>query len=409
MAQFHVTVDDEIVRGLFQRDDGLTRLVECVLNQVLEAQVAEQLQAAPYERTPERQGYRNGYRERELKSRVGKLELEMPRVRQGTFSTELFARYQRSEQALLVAMMEMVINGASTRKVRRITEKLCGTEFSKSTISELCQRLDEVVREWNERSLGENRYPFLIIDALVLKVRKGGSVRSMSVLLAVGINQEGYREVIGLRLGDSESFDSWSEFFGWLKQRGLKEVELVVSDDHRGLVKAIEVHFQGTMWQRCQTHLLRNVLEACPKTLQGELHRRLRLVFDAPDLRTARRLLDDVLADFQERAPRAMERLERGFEDAMAVMALPEPYRRRLRTTNGLERLNEEIRRRERVIRIFPNEESVLRLLGALLLEQHEAWTTERRYLNMGAYWEWKRAQENATTSDQRQKGEAAA
>lgn len=409
MAHFYVTVNDEIVRGLFQRDDGLARLVECVLNQVLAAQVAEQLQAAPYERTPDRQGYRNGYRERELKTRVGKLELTVPRVRNGTFSTEMFSRYQRSEQALLLAMMEMVINGVSTRKVRRITEKLCGTEFSKSTVSELCQRLDEVVREWNERSLGENRYPFLIVDALVLKVRKGGSVRSQSALLAVAINQDGYREVVGLMLGDSESFDSWSEFFAWLKQRGLKDVELVVSDDHRGLVKAIEVHFQGATWQRCQTHLLRNVLEACPKALQGELHRRLRLVFDAPDLKTARRLLDDVLADYQERAPRAMERLESGFEDAMAVMMLPEPYRRRLRTTNGLERLNEEIRRRERVIRIFPNEESALRLLGAVLLEQHEAWTSERRYLNMDAYWEWKRAQENATTSDMRRKEDSAA
>ena len=249
MAQFQVTVDEDVMRGLFQRDDGLARLVEAVVEQILEAQVTEQLQAKRYERTEDRQGYRNGYRCKELKTRIGTLQLRVPRVRNGEFSTELFARYQRSEQALVLALMEMVINGVSTRKVRRITEELCGTSFSKSTVSDLCKQLDPLVAEWNERPL-EGPYPFLIVDALVLKVRKGGRVRAQSVLLAVGINQDGYREVLGLQVGDSESEDSWSRFFQWLKGRGLRGVDLVVSDDHRGLVKAVQRHFQGASWQR---------------------------------------------------------------------------------------------------------------------------------------------------------------
>jgi len=408
MAQFQVTVDEDVMRGLFQRDDGLARLVEAVVEQILEAQVTEQLQAKRYERTEDRQGYRNGYRSKELKTRIGTLQLRVPRVRNGEFSTELFARYQRSEQALVLALMEMVINGVSTRKVRRITEELCGTSFSKSTVSDLCKQLDPLVAEWNERPL-EGPYPFLIVDALVLKVRKGGRVRAQSVLLAVGINQDGYREVLGLQVGDSESEDSWSRFFQWLKGRGLRGVDLVVSDDHRGLVKAVQRHFQGASWQRCQTHLIRNVLDACPKALQTELHGRLRLLFDAPDLATARRILDDILADYEQRAPKAVERLEAGFEDAMAVMALPEPYRKRLRTTNSLERLNQEIRRRERVIRIFPNEASVVRLIGALLMEQDEEWLTGRRYVDMNAYWEWRATRGAETDSHAVKERDAAA
>lgn len=380
MAHFQVIVDEAIVQQLFQRDDGLALLVQQVVNQILQTQVTEHLQAGPYERTTERQGYRNGYRERTLKTRVGPVVLDVPQVRNGSFSTELFSRYQRSEQALVVALMEMVINGVSTRKVRRITEELCGTSFAKSTVSDLCRRLDGIVQDWNERPLGEKAYPFLIADALVLKVRKNGRVRSQSVLIVVGINQDGYREVLGLRIGDSESLNSWSEMFDWLKRRGLRGVDLVVSDDHAGLVRAVATHFQGASWQRCQTHLTRNILDACPKALQPEVHARLRLIFEAPDLDTARQFLQETLSTYEDRAPRAMQRLEAAFEDAMAVMALPQPYRRRLRTTNCLERLNEEIRRRERVIRIFPNEASALRLIGALLMEQDETWSTGRKY-----------------------------
>jgi putative transposase len=368
----------------------MAKLLEKVLNEVLKAEVAEQLQAEPYERTEDRRGYRNGYREREMKTRVGTLELAVPRTRDGSFSTELFSRYQRSEQALVLALLEMVINGVSTRKIKRITEKLCGTSFSKSTVSELCKRLDPVVTAWNERDLSEKAYPFVIVDALYLKIRKDVRVVSQSALIALGINEEGYREVLGLKIGDSESEATWSEFFTWLKSRGLRGVELIVSDDHGGLVNAIRRHFQGASWQRCQTHFKRNILDSCPKALQVELKARLKLLFDAPDLVTARKLLDDILADFSEKAPKAMSCLESGFDDATVVMSLPQPYRRRLRSTNILERLNQEVRRRERVIRIFPNVESAMRLLGALLMEQDEIWSTGRRYFNMERYQEWK-------------------
>jgi putative transposase len=394
VTHFQVTIDGSLVQQLFQRDDGLAQLVQHVLNQILQAQVTEHLQAAPYERSEERQGYRNGYRERTMKTRIGPLVLDVPQVRKGHFSTELFSRYQRSEQALVLALMEMVVNGVSTRKVQRITEELCGTSFSKSTVSDLCKQLDAIVKAWNDRPL-EKAYPFLIVDAIVIRARKEGRVRPQSALIVVGINQDGYREVLGLRIGDSESLSSWSELFAWLKGRGLHGVDFVVSDDHSGLVQAIETHFQGATWQRCQVHLMRNVLDACPKAIQSELHARLRLIFDAPDLSTARQLLDAILADYESRAPKAMERLEAGFEDAMAVTVLPQQYRRRLRTTNCLERLNEEIRRRERVIRIFPNVESAERLLGALLMEQDEAWSTERKYFDMTAYWQWRQQEKD--------------
>ncbi len=390
MTQYQLTLDTETVQRLFTGDGQLGRLVEAVLNQVLNAQVTEQLQVAPYERSEQRQGYRNGYKPRQLTTRVGALTLLVPQVRDGAFSTELFARYQRSEQALVLTLMEMVVNGVSTRKVARITEELCGTAFAKSTVSDLCKALDPLVTAWNERDLSAQRFPFVLVDALVVKVREAGRVRAVSALIATGVNEQGYREVLGLQVGDSESERTWQDFFTWLKGRGLGGVDLVVSDHHGGLVKAVQVQFQGATWQRCQTHLSANIADATPKALQEEVHARLRPIFTAPDETTARTLLARFVADYQTKAPAAVATLERGFEDATAVLALPAPYRVRLRTTNGVERLNEEIRRRERVIRIFPNRESVIRLMGALLMEQDEVWTTGHRYFDMTAYWQWR-------------------
>lgn len=244
-------------------------MVEKVLNKVLNMQVTDVLGAKPYERTDSRQGYRNGYRDKVLNTRVGRITLAVPQVRNGGFSTDLFERYQRSELALLVAMMEMVINGVSTRKVARITEELCGSEFSKSTVSELCKRLDPIVQEWNERPLGDKCYPFLVVDAIVVKVRKGGRVCTLSVMISIGVNMAGYREILGIKLGDSESYAGWTEYFSWLKQRGLRGVDLIVSDHHEGLVRAIQTQFQGVVWQRCQTHFIRNILDNPEATPTG--------------------------------------------------------------------------------------------------------------------------------------------
>lgn len=388
MARHQLTIDDEMLHSLFENDDGIARLLEEVLNQILDAQTTDHLKAMPYERSEERQGYRNGYRSRELKTRVGSLELRIPRVRDGSFSTELFGRYQRSEQALVLALMEMVVNGVSTRKVQNITEELCGTSFSKSTVSDLCKGLDPLVRQWNWRAL-ETEYPFVLVDAMVFKSREGGRVRYRSAHIAVGISHEGYREVLGLGLGDSESESSWSDFFHRLRDRGLRGVDLVVSDDHGGLVKAAHKHFEGATWQRCQTHLKRNVLDKVPKSQRDELSVQLKVLFDAPDAETARHLLEGIFDKYSKKLPRAMQCLEDGFEDAIAVMALPAKYRRRLRSTNMVERLIREIRRREKVIGIFPNMDSALRLLGAYLMERDEDWISGKKYFDMTDYWEF--------------------
>lgn len=397
MAQYQITVDSEILHHLFlkdAKDSGMAKLLESVLNQVLEAQVTEHVGADRYERTDDRKSYRNGSRPRPLSTRVGTITLSVPRLRDGSFSTELFARYQRSEQAFVLALMEMVVSGVSTRKVSQITEELCGAEFSKSTVSSLCQNLDPIVKAWNNRPLEDHRFPFVIVDALYMKVREDGRIRSRGVLIATGINTDGYREVLGFQAGDSESESTWSELFAWLKSRGLKGVDLITSDSHGGLVSAIRKEFQGTAWQRCQTHFMRNILDAAPKSLQTEIHGRVRAILDAPDLQTARLLLAQTIEAFESKASKAMKVLEEGFDDATAVLALPERYRKRLRTTNSVERMNEEIRRRERVIRIFPNRDSLERLIGALLMEIDEKWASGKKYLDMSEYLEWREANE---------------
>jgi putative transposase len=397
MAQYQITVDQEILHQLFlgERDAGVAKLLESVLNQVLQAQVTEQIGAKPYER--DRKGYRNGSYSRSLTTRVGTINLRIPCIREGQFSTELFARYQRSEQALVLALMEMVVNGVSTRKVSQITEELCGTRFSKSTVSELCKQLDPIVEAWRNRPLSDRRFPFVIVDALYLKVREDGRVRSRGVMVAIGINTDGYREILGIMVGDTESETSWSEYFRWLKQRGLRGVDLIISDDHGGLVRAIRRHFQGVTWQRCQTHFIRNVLDSTPKALKEEIHGHMRNILHAANIKTARLLLSQTIEAYKEKASKAMRILESGFDDATAVLSIPERYRRRLRTTNSLERLNQEIRRRERVIRIFPNRQSVIRLIGALLMEQDEKWASGRRYLNMEEYLSWRESNSPTT------------
>src|SRR5918911_204000 len=391
MATYEITLNEEQLSGLLTEDKGLQGLVETVLNQGLEAQVAEHIGARPYERSTGRKAYRNGYRPRTRTTRVGPLVLHVPQVRDGSFSPALFARYQRSEQALVLALMEMVLQGVSTRKVAAVTEQLCGTRFSRSTVSQLCGALDTRVQAWNERPLGA--YPFVVVDALVIKVRRDDAVRATSALIVSGVNDPGRRELLGLRLGDSESEGTWTDMFTWLKRRGLRGVEVLVSDDHAGLVKAAQRAFQGVIWQRCQVHLQRNVLGRTPRHLRAQMAAGLRRIFQAEDLATARTAFAGLATALAGKADRALTILEEGLEDALAVRVLPEPYRVRLRTTNGMERLNEEIRRRERVIRIFPTEASALRLLGALLAEHHEVWSTGKRYFDMTEYFEWKTIQ----------------
>lgn len=387
MAQLQFTLDSELVKGLFlgQAPDAIVPLLEAILNQFLQAMATEAVGAAKYERTDERKAYRNGSRERTLNTRIGTITLEVPRLRNGEFSHELFERYQRSEQALVLAMMEMVLQGVSTRKVTQITQELCGTRFSKSTVSELCKGLDEAVQAFRNRPL-EKRYPFIMVDAMYLKVREDGRVQSKALMMAIGVNEEGYREVLGFDLWDTETELGWKGFFECLVDRGLHQVEYVISDSHKGLVRALEQVFVGATWQRCQMHFMRNIMEVCPAKQKPQLKEDLRELWSSKDQDTAREHLNRILETYNEQAPRSMRTLEEGFEDATAVLNLPSKYRRRLRTTNALERLNQEIRRRERVIRIFPNRESVIRLLGALLCEQSERWLSGRKWLDMAEY-----------------------
>jgi transposase-like protein len=330
MAHLQVTTPGtDKLKDLFASDEGMAALVEQVLNQVLDAQMTEHLQAKPYERTERRRAYRNGYKPRQLTTRVGTLTLRVPQARDGSFSTDLFRRYQhaqkflRVEQALVLAMMEMVnvdlmrsTQGVSTRKVTKITEELCGTSFSKSTVSRLCATLDVRVKAWNERPLKGKRYPFLLVDAMQIKVRRDEAVRSTSALIAVGINEEGYREVLGLDIGDSESTrrnfcaGTWERLFKRLKTRGLRGVELITSDNHRGLVKALRRQFQGAAWQRCQTHLMRNVLGQTPRHLKAEMTAWLRRIFRSESQAEARQAFGELARELDGKAEKALQTLE---------------------------------------------------------------------------------------------------
>lgn len=390
MAQYNITINDELLKGLFLtdgKDKAFKELLEQIFNQVLLAQSTDQLQAQPYERSDDRTAYRNGLRERNLTTRIGTLTLKVPRHRNGNFSTELFNSYQRSEQALILSMMEMVVNGVSTRKVENITEELCGEKFSKSTVSNLCKNLDPLVEAFKNRPL-ETHYPFVMIDALYIKTRIEGRVQSRGLLIAVGINENGNREVIGFTIANTESETSWGDFFKSLNERGLKNVHMVTSDDHKGLVKAIKKHFQTASWQRCQTHFSRNMLDKTPKKLQTKVKEDLRMIYEAVDIESARKAKDEFIRKYETSSPRAVELIDLAFDDITTVLMLPIKYRKRLRTTNGVERLNQELRRRERVIRIFPNEESAIRLIGALLIELDEKWQTGRKYFEMDHYYQ---------------------
>ncbi|MDT2238699.1 IS256 family transposase [Paenibacillus larvae] len=254
-----------------------SQAAQSVLNQVLQAQVSEQVEADRYERTENRKAYRNGSYPHGLHTRVGTITLSVPRIRGGKFTTELFSHY-RSEQALILAMMEMVVNGVSTRKVSQVTEELCGTEFSKSTVSDLCKRLDPIVTAWNNRSLADSLFPFVLVDAMYLKVREDGRVRSRGIMIAIGVNTEGYREVLGLMLGDTESEASWSEFSSSLKGRGLRGVDLITSDDHGGLVRAVRHSCKGNMATMPDSLHAKCIRSLTCKALKDEIHGRLRSI-----------------------------------------------------------------------------------------------------------------------------------
>jgi len=367
-------------------DNPFRQMLEWMVQQALEHEMTEHLGAASYERTEERSGYRNGHRERILTTRLGDLELLVPLDRDGTFSTTLFERCQRSEKALYLSLMEMYVQGVSTRKVKGITEKLCGRDFSASLVSKLAAGLDEKVQDWRSRELGA--YPYLIVDATYHKVRRGGRVISQGVLIVLGIDSEGMREILEVRVADTENETTWSDLFRDLKRRGLKDVQLVTSDDHEGIKAGVKRYFQGASWQRCQCHFTKNVLALATKGQKAELKGDLRAIFNADDMEKLLSRLEEIIHKWSGLKPAVADKLDEEIVDCLAVFCFPCPHRKRMRTTNALERFNEEIRRRTRVLRIFPNEHSCLRLIATLSMEQSEDWG-ERRYLDMSLLKEW--------------------
>jgi transposase-like protein len=374
----------ETIKQSGQDADWLRDLVEWLVQKLLDLEFQDFIGTEPYERTEKRQGYRNGYRQRELFTRVGRLTLRIPRDREGHFSTDLFEHYQRSEKALVLALQESYLQGVSTRKIKRITEKLCGVEFSKDQVSRMAQALDEELSQWRSRSL-EKHYPYLVADARYEHVREDGRVVSEGVLTVKGIDEDGYREILSVAVAPGEEEESWGEVFADMLDRGMKPetVRYVVSDQHRGLRAALNRYLPGVLWQRCQTHYQRNAGAKVPRQARSELHARLRDVFNAPDYERAKERAGRLMEEWQDRFPQLVAWLEETIEEPLTVFELPEAHRKRLRTTNGLERYHQENRRRSRVIRIFPNPASCLRLASALAMEQSEDWLTGHRYLNM--------------------------
>ena len=373
---------EELKQLLMEDEDLLKVLVEQTVQQVLEAEMDDALQAGKGERTAGRLGYRSGYYNRTLITRVGKIELRVPQDRQGRFRTEVFERYQRSEKALVMAMMEMYIQGVSTRKVKAITEELCGHEFSSSTVSRIVQKLDEELERFACRRL-EEPYPYLVLDARYERVREDGTVRSQAVLVAIGINWEGRRSVLAVDLASRESATSWKQLLLSFRQRALTGVEFVVSDDHPGLRRAIQEVFPEAAWQRCYVHFLRNALDHLPRRADNDCLQELRWIYDRRDAQEARRDLAAWLGKWSKRYAKLCAWVEDNIEETLSFYRLPKAHHKNMKSTNMLERLMEEIKRRTLVVRIFPNAASCLRLVRALAVELDENWIEAIQYLNM--------------------------
>jgi transposase-like protein len=371
---------EEAQTALLSNSAFLKDLVGKSLQNILEEEFISQIGAGPYQRTEERRGYRNGSYSRQVKTRVGSLELVVPRDRDGDFSTELFDRFQRSEKALTLSLVEMYLQGVSTRKVGNIVEELCGHKVSKSQVSELTKKLDSDLEAWRRRPLTKS-YAYIIVDALYEKVRQGGRVVSRANLVAMGVAKDGYREIIGCRTANTENGPEWKEFLRSLIDRGLNSPSLVVSDDHAGLTEAIDSLFTGSCWQRCQVHYMRNYIGKLKMSEKGELVPMLKRVFESSDKEEALEKVKELTSKLYEKErDEVAEWLESNIEDTLNVFSIPEKHRKKLRSSNVLERFNRELRRRTRIIGIFPNAKSCERLLTALCQESSEQWE-QKMYL----------------------------
>lgn len=379
--QTHPTAVREAVQLLAEQGfDGMAATMQLLLNECMLIERRRAINAAPYERSEFRQGQANGFKPKTVKTRVGPLQLAVPQVRGASFYPSVLERGSRSEKALLLALAEMYVQGVSTARVSKITEELCGCEISSSDVSRATALLDKEFAAWRQRPLGAIEY--LILDARYEKVRVNGCVRDCAVFTAIGVDSEGRRSILGVSVELTEAEVHWRDFFKSLLERGLHGVKLIVSDAHAGLKEARQACFHGVPWQRCQFHLMRNALEHVPKPeLKREVMDELRATFDAADLAAAHEQLQRMVRKYEKQAPRLAAWLEANVPESLSVFALPPGHRKRLRTTNMLERLNREIKRRTRVATLFPNEGSLLRLVTGVLMELSEEWETGKRYV----------------------------
>lgn len=377
-TQFDLAMELLIENGF----DGVAEAVSLLMNSAMQIERSRHLKAELYERKAGRVGYANGYKPKTVKTRIGEIPLAIPQTRGTTFYPQSLERGLRSERALKLALAEMYIQGVSTRKVAKITEELCGFEVSSSEVSRASKALDEQLQTWRERPLSS--FPYVYLDARYEKVRQGGIVRSSAVLLAIGINKAGQREVLGVSVKLSEHEVHWREFLSSLKDRGLYGVQLFISDAHEGLKAARSTVFPTVPWQRCQFHLQQNAQHYVPRQkMKTEVAERLRGVFTAPSSEEAQRLFEMFLADYRDKAPDLVDWAESAVPEGLVVMQMPQRHRRKLRTVNVLERLNKEIKKRTRVASIFPNTSSCLRLVTAVAMEISDDWESGKVYLKM--------------------------
>jgi putative transposase len=376
-------VVDTVVQLLCE--SGLSQMAEAVrimLNEAMRIERSRAIEAEPYQRTERRKGYANGYKPKTLDTRLGAITFQVPQTRDVEFYPSALEKGIRSERALKLAIAEMYVQGVSTRKVTEVMQQLCGLDVSSTHVSRATQLLDEELTAWRQRPIGE--IPYLVLDARYEKVRHGGSVVSCAVLIAVGITPQGHRSLLGVSVSLSEAEVHWREFLGSLQERGLHGVKLIVCDDHTGLKAARQARFAGIPWQRCQFHLQQNAGHYVPRVeMRSEVAADLRAVFDAPDRIEADRRLEMAIRKYEKSAPKLATWLSNNLPDGLTVFTLPAAHRRRLRTSNLLERLNKEIKRRTRVATLFPNEAALLRLVSAVLMEISEEWETGKIYLRM--------------------------
>ena len=361
--------------------DALPEMIRLLINKAMEAERRQYLKAEPYQHTPERTGQANGYKPKTVTTRIGEITFDIPQVRSGGFYPQALEKGLRSERALNLALAEMYVQGVSTRKVSAIVERLCGTTISSTQVSRLAAQLDETLQAWRERTLGV--FVYLFLDARYEKVRQDGQIRDVALLTAVGVDLKGRRNILGVSVSLNEQEIHWRTFLQSLVRRGLQGVQLIVSDDHAGLKAARQAVFGGIPWQRCQFHLQQNASQHVPhQNMKPEVANDLRMIFNAPNRTTAQQYLAQIVQKYAKNASKLADWIEQAIPEGLTVFDFPAHHQKKLRTTNGVERLNREIRRRTAVVGIFPHEESCLRLTSAVLMEIDDEWQVGRVYLS---------------------------